>query len=94
MQYVYSVKKGDSISEICLKYGVFAGDVLSANNLAEEDIKEGVLLYIDVPEGRRYVVKPFDTIEKLAEKLGVTAEEILQFNNIKQIFLGQIIYIP
>ena len=67
---------------------------MSANNLAEEDIKEGVLLFVSVPDGRRYVVKPFDTTRKIAEKFEVSEAAILEFNNIKQIFLGQIIYIP
>lgn len=94
MQYIYKVKKDDSLKDICIKYSVFADDLLNSNNLEEEDIKEGVLLYISVPNGRRYVVKPFDTIEKIAEKFEVNSEDILEFNNIKQLFLGQIIFIP
>ncbi len=77
-----------------MKYSVCEEELLSANNLAEEDIKEGVLLFVSVPDGRRYVVKPFDTIRKIAEKFEVSEAAILEFNNIKQIFLGQIIYIP
>ncbi len=94
MQYIHKVKKEESVRDICVKYSVCEEELLSANNLAEEDIKEGVLLFVSVPDGRRYVVKPFDTIRKIAEKFEVSEAAILEFNNIKQIFLGQIIYIP
>ncbi len=94
MQYIHKVKKEESVRDICVKYSVCEEELLSANNLVEEDIKEGVLLFVSVPDGRRYVVKPFDTIRKIAEKFEVSEAAILEFNNIKQIFLGQIIYIP
>lgn len=94
MQYIHKVKKEESVRDICVKYSVSEEELLSANNLAEEDINEGVLLFVSVPDGRRYVVKPFDTIRKIAEKFEVSETSIMEFNNIKQIFLGQIIYIP
>ena len=89
MQYIHKVKKEESVRDICVKYSVCEEELLSANNLAEEDIKEGVLLFVSVPDGRRYVVKPFDTIRKIAEKFEVSEAAILAFNNIKQLLSAQ-----
>lgn len=94
MQYVHKVKKNESLRSICQKYSVLKGDLLTANNVVEEDIHEGLLLFVEVPDGIRYVVKPFDTVQKIADRYGITLDEILKFNNIKEIFLGQIIYLP
>lgn len=94
MQYIHKVKRGESLREICVKYSVFGEDLLATNNLGEEDLREGVLLVVDIPEGERYVVKPFDNLDKIANKFGTDKEAIMQFNNIKEVFLGQIIFIP
>lgn len=94
MQYIHKVKNEESVRDICIKYSVCEEELLATNNLSLEDVKEGVLLYVSVPDGRRYVVKPFDTLSKIADKFEVSEKDILEFNNIKQIFLGQIIYIP
>lgn len=94
MLYIYKVKKDESLQDVCIKYSVFKDDLLSLNNIAEENVREGLLLVIDIPDGKRYVVKPFDTITKIANKFNIPEKEILDFNNISQIFLGQILYIP
>ena len=94
MLYIHRVKKDESLKEICVKYSVFCEDLLHLNNITEENVKEGLLMVIDIPEGKRYVVKPFDTIAKIADKFKTTEEKLMQFNNISQVFLGQIIYIP
>ena len=94
MLYIQRVKKDESLKDICVKYSVFCEDLLHLNNITEENVKEGLLMVIDIPEGKRYVVKPFDTIAKIADKFKTTEEKLMQFNNISQVFLGQIIYIP
>ena len=80
--------------DICMKYQVLSEDLLMLNNITEENIKEGLLLVIDIPEGKRYVVKPFDNLSKIAQRFNKTESEIMEFNKITQVFLGQIIYIP
>ena len=94
MLYIHRVKKDESLKDICVKYSVFCEDLLHLNDITEENVKEGLLMVIDIPEGKRYVVKPFDTIAKIADKFKTTEEKLMQFNNISQVFLGQIIYIP
>lgn len=94
MQYIHKVKKNESLRGICQKYSILKDDLLAANNITEEDVLEGLLLCVEVPDGVRYVVKPFDTVQKIADKFGVSANEILSFNRIKEVFLGQIIYLP
>lgn len=94
MQYIHKVKSNESLRDICGKYSVLKQDLLATNNLSEEDICEGVLLFVEVPDGTRYVVKPFDTVTTIAKKFRLSEEEILHFNKIKEVFLGQVIYLP
>ncbi|MDE6967069.1 MAG: LysM peptidoglycan-binding domain-containing protein [Clostridia bacterium] len=94
MQYIHKVRKNESVNEICSYYSIMRDDLLTINNITEDNIKEGLLLFIDIPEGIRYVVKPFDNISKIAEKFGVTVDNLREFNNLSEVFLGQIIYIP
>lgn len=94
MQYIHKVKKSESAEDICKIYHILKSQLLNENNVGEENIKEGLLLYINIPDGIRYVVKPFDNLQKIAEKFGKSVEEITTFNKVEQIFMGQIIYIP
>lgn len=94
MQYIHKVKDGESIEDICKIYHILKADILAQNNVGETNIKAGLLLFVDIPNGTRYVVKPFDSLDKISQKFGKSSREIANFNKIEQVFIGQIIYIP
>lgn len=94
MKYIYEVKENENLKDICAKYFADCNQVLKDNFIKEENIRPGLLLLIQVKDGERYVVKPFDTLEKIANNFGVSQDDIKNYNNIKQVFLGQIIYLP
>lgn len=94
MKYIYFVEENDTIESIAEKYKLKVKDILEFNKMTESDIQAGAVLVINKIEGVRYVVRPFDTLDKIAQKHGVSKETICKHNKLKDVFLGQVIYIP
>lgn len=94
MKKIYVVSEGENLLCIANKFGVSPMEILARNKVSESNIQCGTVLVIDKIDGERYVVKPFDTIESIAQKYNKSARDIAMFNNVKQVFLGEVIYIP
>jgi len=96
----YKVKRGDTLSEIALKYGVTVEDIIEANNLKPPyTIYKGQRLKIPVDrkEYKYYKVKPGDTLSEIALKFGVSIKDIVKANNLKKPYIirtGQVLRIP
>jgi len=95
---VYTVREGDSLSEIADMYGVSANTIRWANDLTKNSvIKEGDILVILPVTGVRYTVKKGDTLAGIAKKYGGDSDEIVSYNGLeagKGLIAGQIIIIP
>ncbi|MGB0636984.1 MAG: N-acetylmuramoyl-L-alanine amidase [Gammaproteobacteria bacterium] len=91
------VVKGDTLSQLGVKYGVRAIDLRSANNLEDSVIRVGERLKI--PLGRAIklhrVVKG-DTLSELSKFYGVSLRAIMVTNGIKKdtITIGTVLKIP
>ncbi|MBC8065645.1 MAG: LysM peptidoglycan-binding domain-containing protein [Chlorobia bacterium] len=87
----YTVKQGDTLSEIASKFGVASKAILSANHLPSADkLKLGQVLQIpqaastdsirsktsSPTSGTTYTVQSGDNDESIAKKLGITAKEL------------------
>ncbi len=106
---VYTVKKGDTLSQIALNYGTTVSSIVSLNPV----IKNPNLIY----PGQRFIIatssiisggdnscgkilykiKYGDTLSAIALKYGDTVQEIAMLNNIQNpnlIYAGSIIRIP
>lgn len=94
MKKIYVVKDGENLLSISAKFGVSPMEILTKNKISEHNIQLGTVLVIDKVDGQRYIVKPFDSLESISEKFNKSVEDIKNFNNIKQVFLGEVIYIP
>ncbi len=80
---IYTVKAGDTISGIASKFGIKAGTIYAANDLAKNEVlKVGRELVILPINGIQYTVKNGDTISGIAKKFDVSATDILEFNDI------------
>ncbi len=102
----HTVKKGDTLSEIVLKYGVSLKDLKEWNNLKSDKIDTGKVLRLSKPDEAdvpkppqdvKYTIKNGDVLSKIALKYGVSTASIMYKNNIqnpKHIQPGQIIIIP
>ncbi len=81
--HVYTVREGDSMSEVAEMFDVTINTILWANDLSKAtDIQPGDSLVILPIAGVRHVVKEGDTIESIAKKYDGNSEEILAYNQL------------
>ncbi len=91
----YTVKRGDSISEIAAKNGVSTAALLKANNLTMKQaakIQPGRKLTIPAKSGSAakeaaaqsttHTVKRGESVARIASRYGVTTDDILKANNL------------
>lgn len=95
---VYTVRPGDSLSQIAEMFNVTANTILWANDLPRASaIKPGDTLVILPVVGVRHVVKAGDTIAAIAKKYEGNAEEIISYNQLADatdISAGETLVIP
>ena len=104
----YTVRQGDTLSEIASKFGANSKAILSANHLPSADkLKLGQKLIIPIASkqtsastaisGNVYTVGAGDTDESIAKRVGVTAKELRVANMGTQwtrLQIGQKLVIP
>lgn len=93
----YTVRKGDTLSEIASMYGVSVNTVMWANNLSSSVVSEGQNLVILPVSGVRHIVKKGDTLKSIALLYKADLGEIAQFNDIAEsskLALGQLVIVP
>jgi len=95
---VYTVRPGDSLSQIAEMFDVTANTILWANDLPRATaIKPGDTLIILPIVGVRHVVAKGDTIASIAKKYDSDADEILSYNqlaSVEELAIGLEIMIP
>jgi LysM repeat protein len=104
---IYTVKSGDSLSEIAAKYGTTYQNLAKYNNISNPNlIKVGQQIKIPSDKvttttttspNKVYVVKRGDTLSSIATKYGTTYQELAKYNGISNpniISVGQQIKIP
>ncbi len=84
---VYTVRRGDALSEIAQKYGVSVADIKRWNNLTNNTIRVGqeLVLYLSepvAPERVVYTVRRGDTLSEIAQRFGVSVTDIKRWNNL------------
>jgi LysM repeat protein len=95
---LYTVRDGDTITEIADMFDVSINTILWANDLSRNSsLKEGQLLVILPISGVKHVVKRGDTLKSISMKYKVDVNEILQDNNmtpLTKLTPGDTIVIP
>lgn len=97
----YTVKDGDTLSEIAKRFGMSYEKIIKLNNISNPNlIYPGQILKIDgnnkVNTEVYYTVKNGDTLSEISKKFGVSYESIVKLNNISNpslIYPGQVIKI-
>ena len=98
---VHTVKRGESLSEISIRYNIKISALKSANNLSNNTVYVGQK--IKIPSGaqvttapRKHTVKRGDTLSEIAEHYGSSISNIMQANNMRSrtVLLGQTLTIP
>lgn len=95
---VYTVRVGDSLSQIAEMFGVTANTIMWANDLTKASaIQPGDTLVILPIAGVRHVVKSGDTISTIAKKYEGDVDEILSYNQLasaSELAVGDTLIIP
>ena len=94
---VYTVEKGDTLSEIAEEFDVSMNTIRWENNISGQTISIGQKLNILPVTGVKHIVKSGDTISKIANKYEAEVEDVLVFNDISKgdaIKQGDIIFVP
>lgn len=97
---VYTVKRGDTLSEIARDFGTTVSNIVSLNTFITNRnlIYPGQQLTIKTPAGTSensnsiYIVKSGDTLSRIALNYNTTVNRLVQLNNIKNrnlIYPGQ-----
>lgn len=95
---VYTVREGDSLSQIAEMFDVTTNTILWANDLkSAKSIQPGETLVILPIVGVRHVVKSGDTISTIAKKYEGDEDEILAYNQLPDssaISVGDVVIVP
>jgi murein DD-endopeptidase MepM/ murein hydrolase activator NlpD len=79
----YTVKAGDSLSQIAQNFGVSVNTILWANDITNPStIKQGTVLVILPVSGVQHTVRAGETLSSIAEKYDGNAADIAQFNGL------------
>ena len=79
----YTVKAGDTLSQIAQNYGVTENTILWANNITDKStIKPGDTLVILPVSGIQHTVRVGETLSSIATKYGGNAADIALFNGL------------
>ena len=95
----YTVRRGDTLSEIAARFGTTVNELVRLNNIADPDrIYEGDRLIIraGAGDGDTYTVQRGDTLSEIAARFGTTVNELVRLNNIAdrdRIYPGQVLII-
>jgi N-acetylmuramoyl-L-alanine amidase len=91
----YTVKKGDTLSEIAQKYGTTVSKLVSLNHIKDPDkiyVGQKIKLPSSGSSKKYHTVRKGDTVSELAVKYGSTIAQIKSWNKLKdvnKIYVGQ-----
>lgn len=95
---VYTVREGDTLSQIAEMFDVTTNTIMWANDIKSAgSIQPGDTLVILPIAGVQHVVKSGETISSIAKKYEGDAEEILSYNQLAsaaELFVGDTLIIP
>ena len=94
---IYTVQKGDTLSEIADTFGISVNTIRWENNIGGQSISVGQKLNILPVTGVKHIIKSGDTVSKIATKYEADADDILIFNDISKgdgLKKGDILFVP
>ncbi|MDE2079333.1 MAG: peptidoglycan DD-metalloendopeptidase family protein [Patescibacteria group bacterium] len=95
---IYTVRPGDTLSEIGAMYGVSSNTILWANDLSSaNDIHPGDTLVILPVSGVEHVVAKGETLASIVSKYHGTMQDVLDYNHLQPgatVAVGDTIIIP
>ncbi len=89
--FIYTVKKGDTLDGIALRYKVSLEALRKWNKLPDDKIFKGQRIRIESAPPRFYVVQSGDTLSEIALQSGIPLSQLRQLNHISgdRLYTGQ-----
>ena len=90
----YTVKKGDSLYQIAIKYGTTVNELKKINNLSNNILSVGQILILPAKieteklEYDLYTVQKGDSLYQIAKKYNITTDELKKINNLNNNLLN------
>ncbi|MEN2992187.1 MAG: LysM peptidoglycan-binding domain-containing protein [Bacteroidia bacterium] len=81
--FLYTVRKGDNLTQLARVFGVSREQIRRSNNLADDKIQVGKKIRIPVAEVHTHVVREKETLASLARKYRTTIEAIQKANGLE-----------
>lgn len=94
---VYTVKEGDTLSDIAETFNISMNTIRWENNISGNSVKVGQKLNILPVTGVKHIVKKGDTVSKIATKYDTEIEDVLIYNGLDKsdgLKQGDIIFVP
>lgn len=95
---LYTVRKGDTLSQIAEMFGVNNSTIMWANDIkSPKDLKVGMELVVLPISGVKYIVAKGDTLQGIAKKFNGDVNEIVSYNSLgdnPKLSVGTEIIIP
>ena len=85
------LEEGETLDDIASFYKVSI-DLIKSNNLGTENLEEGDCLFLPFVNTVVHTVRPLETLSKIARMYNVSEKYILEKNGVKEIFVGQKLY--
>ena len=86
-KFFYRVNAFDTIFSISEKFRVPIGVLIFDNNLKQE-VSEGDVLFISIPDGKKYHPTPLDDYKSVAEKINLSEDYLKEKNKAPYLFYG------
>ncbi len=93
----YTIRKGETLSEIAAKHDLDVGTLISFNNIDDvRRVMAGTTLTIPDVDGIPYTVRTGDSLEKIAVRYSIPFENLLDANDLQSEIIqpGQTLFIP
>jgi murein DD-endopeptidase MepM/ murein hydrolase activator NlpD len=93
----YTIKRGDSVSKIAVKYGISMDAIIASNGITNvKRLSEGQMIKVPNMDGIPYTVKKGDTLLKISTAMKVPLAAILDANDVQSdtITPGTVLFIP
>ncbi len=95
----YTVKRGDSLSEIAQRFGITLAELKSSNRLSSNTIHVGQLLAISSgmsASEEQHTIRRGETLSEIAQQYRISLASLRQANNLSgdRIRVGQVLKIP